>query len=724
MKVTKLFVALLASSAMTVASAQNGTDTCTTPDLIAGQGSFAFDNSMATTGLEGQTEYICYSFGTSAVSDDVWFTWTADADGNATISTCLSTFDTKIAAYPAGGCPTAGSSLACNDDSCGLQSSMSFPVVNGTAYTLQIGTFAVGGGGFGTLDISIGAPPVPPVNDDCLAASAIAGQGSFAFDNTLATTGLEGQTEYICYEWGNSAVADDVWYTWTADANGTATISTCTSTVDTKIGAYPGAGCPTAGSALACNDDACGFQSSITFPVTTGTVYTLQVGTFGPGLGGTGMLDILISPPPTNDDCSAPIAIAGQGSFPFNLIGATTGLEGQAEYVCYFFGSSTVDSDVWFSWTADANGDAIVSTCSSSVDTKIASYPAGGCPTAGSSLGCNDDSCGLQSQLLFPVTTGTSYMIQLGTFPGAPVGMGNMDISIVAPLTNDDCATPTAIAGQGSFAYDNTFATTGFEGQNEYICYAFGSSAVYNDVWFNWTSDATGPATISTCLSSADTKIAAYPAGGCPTTGSSLACNDDTCGLQSEITFNVVAGTTYLLQLGNFGMGQGALSQLDITVAGPAEPGTAYCFCDAGNSPCLNGGAAGNGCANGSDANGANLTGSGIAMVGADTLVLSASGLAPGQPGLYFSGTNAIAGGAGVAFGDGIRCAGQGVIRLGVAVADGTGNSSTAGFGMSISALGGVTAGDMLHYQLWYRDPVGTQCGANFNLTNGYTIQW
>jgi hypothetical protein len=563
-------------------------------------------------------------------------------------------------------------------------------------------------------------------SDSCTTPTAIAGQGSFAFDNTLATTGLEGQTEFLCYAFGTSAVNNDVWYSWTADITGTAVVSTCSASIDTKIASYPGGGCPTAGTSIACNDDACGLQSSITFPVTAGTAYMLQVGTFSASAFGTGNVDIGIFGPVVNDNCSAPTSIAGQGSFPFNQLGATTGTEGQAEALCYQFGTIGVDSDVWYSWTADASGTAVISTCTSGVDTKLAIYPGGGCPVAGSAIDCNDDSCGLQSQILPNVTQGTTYMIQLGVAPGATGGTGNLDIQIVPPLTANDCSTPDTISGQGSFAYINTIATTGVEGQSETLCYAFGTSAVNNDIWYSWTADATGPATVSTCAGATfDTKIAAYPGTGCPTAGSSLACNDDTCGLQSEITFNVVAGTTYTLQIGTFSAATvGGAASFDISIVGPAEPGTAYCFCDSGNAPCGNSGTAGNGCANGSNAAGANLTGSGTATIGSDSLVLSATGLVPNQPGLYFQGNAAVNGGAGVIFGDGIRCAGTTVIRLGVAAADASGASSTAGFATSISVKGGVSTGDLRHYQLWYRDPAGSPCGALFNLTNGYSVQW
>ena len=155
--------------------------------------------------------------------------------------------------------------------------------------------------------------------------------------------------------------------------------------------------------------------------------------------------------------------------------------------------------------------------------------------------------------------------------------------------------------------------------------------------------------------------------------------------------------------------------------------GTPFCFGDQGSGticPCGNDNDGSNGsagCANSVFPGGAVLSGSGSASVSADSVVLSTAGLVPSQPGLYFQGDNAINSGNGVAFGDGLRCAGQNVIRLQVVASDGGGNSATS---ISISVEGMVNAGDTKHYQCWYRDPSGSPCGSGFNLSNGYTILW
>ena len=136
-----------------------GSDDCNTPDAINGIGTFAFDQTAATTGTEGQTEYSCYKFGSSAVDNDVWFLWTAPTTDTFQFETCnLSTTDTKIAVYPGSTCPAAGTVIACNDDTCGLQSQVTFSGTAGSAYMLQVGTFPGAAGGTGSFDMSVFQP--------------------------------------------------------------------------------------------------------------------------------------------------------------------------------------------------------------------------------------------------------------------------------------------------------------------------------------------------------------------------------------------------------------------------------------------------------------------------------------------------------------------------------------------------------------------------------------
>ncbi len=111
----------------------------------------------------------------------------------------------------------------------------------------------------------------------------------------------------------------------------------------------------------------------------------------------------------------------------------------------------------------------------------------------------------------------------------------------------------------------------------------------------------------------------------------------------------------------------------------------------------------------------------GRAPVGNDSVVLTASDSVPNQPGLFFQGQNATGGALGVTFGDGLRCAGGGVVRLQVRLADSGGNASST---VTLSTKGGVSAGQTKRYQWWYRDPTFSPCLNGFNLSNGVEISW
>ena len=179
---------------------------------------------------------------------------------------------------------------------------------------------------------------------------------------------------------------------------------------------------------------------------------------------------------------------------------------------------------------------------------------------------------------------------------------------------------------------------------------------------------------------------------------------------------------------------EGALSAADIATVEayldakrtPPGPGTAYCFGDGTACPCGNAGSGSDGCGN-STGPGGRLTASGDPSLSNDTIVLAAANLVPGQPCLFFSGANQVNGGAGITFGDGLRCAGSEAVRIEVTTADSSGNAATSGeVSTNGQAYGHVIeGGETVNYQGWYRDDVAVSpCGNSFNLTNGYTLTW
>lgn len=83
------------------------------------------------------------------------------------------------------------------------------------------------------------------------------------------------------------SISAGVWFTFTPAATGTATVDTCPSDFDTVLEAFSGS-CGSLNS-LGCNDDACGYQSTLSFPCRAGATYHLCAGGFG---GASGNLQI------------------------------------------------------------------------------------------------------------------------------------------------------------------------------------------------------------------------------------------------------------------------------------------------------------------------------------------------------------------------------------------------------------------------------------------------
>lgn len=159
----------------------------------------------------------------------------------------------------------------------------------------------------------------------------------------------------------------------------------------------------------------------------------------------------------------------------------------------------------------------------------------------------------------------------------------------------------------------------------------------------------------------------------------------------------------------------------------PAILGTRVCVGDGSGAacPCGNESTPGFdfGCEN-AYGYGAGLSGSGSASVAADDLVLSVEHMThlPGWPPL---GTVAqlVMGDVllgGVIYGDGLRCAGGNLVRMGAPQVALSGGISW--WGPGLRAQGGWAPGDQRFFQVWYRDVAIGGCGSHFNTSNALEV--
>lgn len=159
--------------------------------------------------------------------------------------------------------------------------------------------------------------------------------------------------------------------------------------------------------------------------------------------------------------------------------------------------------------------------------------------------------------------------------------------------------------------------------------------------------------------------------------------------------------------------------------AGP-QPLLPFCFGDGSGTacPCANNSAPGvrDGCLN-SLGTGGRLRSTGTSSLSADTVVLLGSQM-PSSSALYFQGTLEQSGGAGVAFGDGLRCATGAILRLGTKMNAG-GVSQYPGAGdPTVSVKGLISVPGSRTYQVWYRNAASFCTVSVFNLTNGLIAVW
>ncbi|MFN0057959.1 MAG: hypothetical protein ACKVX7_05815, partial [Planctomycetota bacterium] len=480
---------------------------------------------------------------------DVWFSWTADCTGTAVFNMCGSNYDTRISVYPAG-CPATGA-LGCNDDAapCGLDSILNVAVTSGTAYLIQVAGF-VAAVGDGVIVVTC----IPPATNDLCSAPV-----SLTTGVSAAFTTLGAAADGPAFTCGTAGTSPDIWFTWTADCTVNARVSTCGSTLNTRLQIFDiAAGCPPVGAPIVCNDaGACGLSADVIFTPTLGTTYLIQVASSTTTATGVGSIVITCITPPPNDECSAPIALTvGAAPTAFDTIAAVSST---TLFAC---GTAGVGIDLWYSFTASCPVNTRVSTCGSTLNTRIQIFDAAaGCPPVGLPLICNDaGTCGTAADVIFTPVTGATYLIQLAGNTATAVGAGTIAVSCSAPPANDSCSTPDTVV-DGAQPFTNILSTpdgpTGFATP---LCtsWAGGGASLNNNVWYIYTATATGTLQVDTCTAPAfDTKLAVYPGTvACPPLlADVLACNDDGAGcpsFASLVTVPVTMGQQYLIELGGF----------------------------------------------------------------------------------------------------------------------------------------------------------------------------
>jgi len=247
-------------------------------------------------------------------------------------------------------------------------------------------------------------------------------------------------------------------------------------------------------------------------------------------------VDMIISdglPIVPNDLCDSPDTVLAGIDYPGTTFDAT----GTSASTC----ADNDSPDVWYSYTASAGGLVSITLSNSNFDTTLAVYDDCG----GTELACNDDfgHPDIDSQVTIDMTQDVTYLIRVA---GYDHQTGDFTLSIdddPPGLDSDSCL--GAVPIEPNEVYLGT--TVGATGTSE-------SGCSYNDTLDTWHSFTPQPhhvlAQISLCGSDFDTTLAIYDE--CGDGGWQLACNDDYCGLGSQLTVNLTANNPYPIRVAGY----------------------------------------------------------------------------------------------------------------------------------------------------------------------------
>lgn len=208
---------------------------------------------------------------------------------------------------------------------------------------------------------------------------------------------------------------------------------------------------------MAWNDDFCGLGSEVTWTCTATGTYRLYFSGF-PGCSNapTATLAYRNTTSPANDVCAGAIAIANPSTTTGNTASACLTPE---TTTCQAYSSN----GMWYSVVGDGQ-QYTASLCGSSYDTWVSVY-SGTCG-AMTCIVQNDDFCGLQSQVSWCTTVGTTYYILVNGFSTASgtwtMALSKSNVNATSSVSTICAGGSATLTGSGGTTYTwNPGALTG-----------------------------------------------------------------------------------------------------------------------------------------------------------------------------------------------------------------------------------------------------------------------
>jgi hypothetical protein len=252
--------------------------------------------------------------------------------------------------------------------------------------------------------------------------------------------------------------------------------------------------------------------------------------------------------PTAGDDCTDPILVKLPDDMPYaDLSQKTCGRGNNYSETC--LGSYDGGEDIIYMLDVGATMtvDIILDPKGTTYSGMLLDY---GCPADPSSCFAKVSSSSSGPKGFYGLTLDPGiYYIMIDTWP-SPNCIPDFDLTIAEAegCTDNDCWDYCDEIGE---VFEQPFSTTGSTPDGPGGCMTSGN------IWYCYTAVCTGPTRVSLCGSGYDTKLAVYD-GVDPNTAPTLGCNDDFCGLQSEVSFDAVEGNTYLIEVGGYGSSTGS----------------------------------------------------------------------------------------------------------------------------------------------------------------------
>ncbi|HYG75504.1 MAG TPA: Ig-like domain-containing protein [Planctomycetota bacterium] len=435
--------------------------------LVSGATATAYGSTQNASPQTGEPNHAGLS-----PKSSIWYSWSAPSNGLVTITTAGSNFDTVLAVYT-GSAVNALTEISSNDDESTnvLSSRVTFSATSGTVYQIVVDGYLVAEGGGRDVQLNLTQAGATPPNDAFASRIVLQGFSTEAAGSNVGSTAEAGEPAHFANANGNS-----VWWSWTAPANGTATINTYGSPFDTILAVYTGTAVN--GLSLVVNNDdfdANTLNSEVTFTAVSGTTYQIAVDSTGTNFAfGNIRMALALAPAaaPGNDNFGSAFTLTGSSASALAYNNSATAETGEPAHA-----QVTASKSVWWSWTAPASGRVVLKTEGSTFDTVLAVYT-GSAVNALTAVSSNDDasSTTFTSLVYFAATSGQTYYIALDGYDGDTGGI-SLSLQLSSPPTVTIATSSSGIEG-GTANPLFTISRTGDTSNPLVVRYSFGGGAI------------------------------------------------------------------------------------------------------------------------------------------------------------------------------------------------------------------------------------------------------